>query len=312
MFRCPCADCLNGRPPRRQAADASDEYVMALHREAVSEQAVEWGMDLGVPECLAMCEGYTQTVVDDWSGDWCRASAIVFNDALAGVSGCLVAVSNRVSDAEARRNEDALRRGECIEYPYWLYFDVMFLAGQRVEVGGVFMVGLHHEVHGGRWVGNVWDWLERPGMIGDRLRQWRWYAWCDDERRLRVGMRSVLQALHVEHWVELTVEHSMTAYRGLDFYMRTYSGLERPQTGAWFTLATSVAVMPRVYVNPRAWWEYDVNVSLPADGVADRWDVYPLGLRVLALLLRAFRSEVVRGHVTPRLHVLCKGELYRW
>ena len=85
----------------------------------------------------------------------------------------------------------------------------------------------------------------------------------------------MLQALHVEHWVELTVEHSMTAYRGLDLYMRTYSGLDRPDTEAWFTLATAAAPMQRVYVNPRAWWVYDVNVSLREHGVADRWGVFP-------------------------------------
>ena len=51
---CPCADCLNGREPRRVAHDMTDDYVMELRR--YRHDAVDAEVDVPSGDDLAQSE----------------------------------------------------------------------------------------------------------------------------------------------------------------------------------------------------------------------------------------------------------------
>ena len=220
------------------------------------------------------------------------------------MAGILLAVSTGESTRVLHENMEANRRGEIIQDPHWLYFNLWHFEGMAMfNFKGItdnFCSGIDLNMKLGDFLD---DHFTRMGNI----------LWRNDFCRIANGyylesLRQVLRTgFNAYNWLELTFGHSWAEYKGLDMYVRMMSqGMDPPDQEAHFVLNTEVPPWQRYQLQPDDWWKCTYFLSYGQKPVIQEWMIENAGMivtnriremagRRMATLLRQVRPPPVSG-----------------
>ena len=178
------------------------------------------------------------------------SKALMMAWTMGGVSGCLVAVSTPDSNRAFQQSLRDNARGGMITAPEWCFYTVFWFAGLVL----LNFAGIGQRKYNGTELEMPLGILLRTACESQGI-QFLPYVQITGGSYHR-SLRQLLYDLGIFAHLEITTGLSWRAYRGLDAYLKVFSGAsEPPLEEAHFVLNTKYPVWARQLLSPEEWWK---------------------------------------------------------